>query len=188
MEAPGKVIVQARKKQQLSQEELARQSGVSLRTIQRIEKGSVNPHGHTLKTLVNALNLQLTDLEEKAKNINFPKLKSLNAIGLLIIIAPAIHVLIQLVYWNKLAVGETKRIGARFISFQLLWLLGTLLTFVLIHVVSYLIAGQSVIGHFPYRLTAYLGLLILNVIVITRTAIQLNSNQAKILDRIPSLI
>jgi len=50
-----------REKQNLTQEELAEKSGLSVRTIQRIEAGT-EPKGYTLKTLASSLNVSETDL------------------------------------------------------------------------------------------------------------------------------
>ena len=45
-----------------SQEELAHLSSVGIRTIQRIEKGEVNPHLQTLKLLAEALAIDISEL------------------------------------------------------------------------------------------------------------------------------
>ncbi|MDQ1095011.1 MULTISPECIES: helix-turn-helix domain-containing protein [Chryseobacterium] len=50
-----------REAQHLTQEELAEKSGLSVRTIQRIEAGT-QPKGYTLKTLANSLNIAEKDL------------------------------------------------------------------------------------------------------------------------------
>ncbi|WP_165821991.1 helix-turn-helix domain-containing protein [Hymenobacter edaphi] len=50
-----------RKSRGLSQEMLAEQSGVSLRTIQRVEQGDTVPRGHTLQALAAALGVALDD-------------------------------------------------------------------------------------------------------------------------------
>lgn len=189
MDSISQTIVAQRKKKHLSQEELAHQSGISLRTIQRIEKGTVNPHGHTLKTLAAALELDLSTLETNNAENHSGTLRTLNAIGLLVIIAPLIHLFIQLIYWRlKKVNAESDQMSRKVISFQIIWLLTTLFTFVLIHVISYLIAGQSVIGHFPYRLTTYIFLLILNAGIVANTAIHLNKNQDQILGWVPPLV
>ncbi|MBO2010236.1 helix-turn-helix domain-containing protein [Hymenobacter negativus] len=51
-----------RKSKGLSQEVLAEQSGVSLRTIQRMEQGDTVPRGHTLQALATALGVPLDAL------------------------------------------------------------------------------------------------------------------------------
>lgn len=54
-------ILTIRKSRGLSQEMLAEQSGVSLRTIQRVEQGDTVPRGHTLQALAAALGVGLDD-------------------------------------------------------------------------------------------------------------------------------
>ncbi|MEO9485130.1 MAG: helix-turn-helix transcriptional regulator [Ekhidna sp.] len=189
MKIISQVIVQQRKKKLLSQEELAHKSGISLRTIQRIEKGSVNPHGHTLKVLAETLEFDLTDLIKEKDHDFSNELRTLNAIGLLAIIAPLIHLFVQLFYWKRKKVeGQYKTIGRRILSFQIIWLLATLVAFSLIHILSFIIAGQSVIGHFPYRLITYMILLLINVSLVGITAVRLNSNRTKILTWVPLLL
>lgn len=58
-----------REKQNLTQEELAGKSGISVRTIQRIEAGA-DPKGYTLKTL--ALSLNIPEKELLAQNRYIP--------------------------------------------------------------------------------------------------------------------
>ena len=50
-----------REAQHLTQEELAVKSGLSVRTIQRIESGTI-PRGYTLKTLASSLSIPEEDL------------------------------------------------------------------------------------------------------------------------------
>ncbi|SHJ48799.1 protein of unknown function [Hymenobacter daecheongensis DSM 21074] len=52
-------IQSIRKSKGLSQELLAEQSGVSLRTIQRVEQGETMPRGYTLQALAAALGVEL---------------------------------------------------------------------------------------------------------------------------------
>lgn len=55
-------ILAIRKSKGFSQELLAEQSGVSLRTIQRVEQGETVPRGHTVQALATALNVPLDAL------------------------------------------------------------------------------------------------------------------------------
>ena len=50
-----------REERNLTQAELAEKSGLSLRTIQRIEAGT-EPKGYTLKTLASSLNVSESEL------------------------------------------------------------------------------------------------------------------------------
>ncbi|GAB2863610.1 helix-turn-helix domain-containing protein [Hymenobacter ruber] len=55
-------ILAIRKSKGFSQELLAEQSGVSLRTIQRVEQGETVPRGHTIQALATALEVPLNAL------------------------------------------------------------------------------------------------------------------------------
>ncbi|WP_165747974.1 helix-turn-helix domain-containing protein [Cellulophaga sp. Z1A5H] len=55
-------IIETRKIKGLSQEELAEQSKISLRTLQRIENNENNPRGKTLSLICNTLDLNLEGL------------------------------------------------------------------------------------------------------------------------------
>ena len=55
----GKLVALARNKRSLTQEELAESCDVSVRTIQRIENGSVTPQAFTVKALVEKLEIGL---------------------------------------------------------------------------------------------------------------------------------
>ncbi|WP_374364877.1 helix-turn-helix domain-containing protein [Cloacibacterium sp.] len=54
-------LKQIREQQNLTQEELAEKSGISVRTIQRIESGT-EPKGHTLKALSKSLEISQNEL------------------------------------------------------------------------------------------------------------------------------
>ena len=55
-------VKELRLKRGLSQEALAEESGLSRRTIQRIELGESNPNGDSLKRLANALQINADEL------------------------------------------------------------------------------------------------------------------------------
>lgn len=58
----AKRITETRKTKGLTQEELAEQSKINLRTIQRIENSESEPRGTTLKLICNVLEIDLQDL------------------------------------------------------------------------------------------------------------------------------
>lgn len=55
-------LIYQRKLKGLSQEQLADQTSVTVRTIQRIEKGEVTPHLRTVKLLAAVLDIEVDDL------------------------------------------------------------------------------------------------------------------------------
>ena len=58
-------LIKFREQQNLTQEELAEKSGLSVRTIQRIEAGTL-PKGYTLKVLAKVLGIKEEELTQKA--------------------------------------------------------------------------------------------------------------------------
>jgi transcriptional regulator with XRE-family HTH domain len=82
-----------REKQLLTQDELAEKSGVSVRTIQRIEAGA-NLKGHTLKSIALALEInpdELTISLKEEKQLNYPLIKLINISSLFLFIPGQTH-------------------------------------------------------------------------------------------------
>lgn len=61
-DAPGQLIKRRRIAMNLTQQELADSTGISLRSIQRIENGEVKARAYTLKTIGNFLSLSADQL------------------------------------------------------------------------------------------------------------------------------
>lgn len=57
-------LMEARKAKGLTQEDVARMCGISVRTIQRIELGEVNPRAYTIKLLSDALGMEFFDSDK----------------------------------------------------------------------------------------------------------------------------
>lgn len=64
----GKKISELRTEKGLTQEELVEKCNISVRTIQRIEAGEVTPRSYTIKTILAALNYDLSQLAEDEPN------------------------------------------------------------------------------------------------------------------------
>ena len=62
METKVKSLKELRRRSSLTQEELAKASGISIRTIQRIEKGVSTGAPHTIKALAKALQVDSSEL------------------------------------------------------------------------------------------------------------------------------
>lgn len=119
----GKRIVEQRAKQGLSQEALADLSRLSLRTIQRIEKGETIPRGATLKKLAQVLAInaeELIDLEiDDAPNMLV--LINLSQLGCLLF--PLLGILAPLIIWiaQRNRIQQINELGVRIVNFQILW-------------------------------------------------------------------
>ena len=127
-------LKQIREKQNLTQEELSEKSGISVRTIQRIEAGTA-PKGYTLKTLSKTLGIPESNflaeetseiiIESNAEatvestKINYSKIKLLNLSSILFVVLPPLNIVAPLLlsYFLKQKNELTKQI----ISVQILW-------------------------------------------------------------------
>ena len=99
----GKNLIYQRKLKGLTQEQLSESTKVTVRTIQRIEKGDVNPHLQTVKLLANALDIDVNDLivleNPKEEDIQKKWLILLHSTPFLGFIIPLSNILFPLFLW-----------------------------------------------------------------------------------------
>ncbi|MDR0227779.1 MAG: helix-turn-helix domain-containing protein [Flavobacteriaceae bacterium] len=114
-----------------SQEELANRSGVTLRTIQRIEKGDNEPRGNTLQMLSTVLEVNIEDLIALKKTEDHTVIKTMYLSILVGVVIPLGNIIVPTLIWymNKEKVKEVKSIGKHIIWSQVvLGLCSSLLT------------------------------------------------------------
>lgn len=106
-----------------SQEKLAENSGLSLRTIQRVENAESYPTGETLKRITQTLNINPEDLIDWTTEENKSYLKMFNLSALFFILFPILGIVIPLVMWisRKDKIKNVKEIGIAIINFQITW-------------------------------------------------------------------
>lgn len=124
-----------REQQNLTQEELSEKSGISVRTIQRIEAGTL-PKGYTLKTLAKVLEIPESELldkktktetagDEKAEikqesvAIDYSKIKLVNLSSLLFVVLPPLNILVPLLLTSILK--QKNPLVKQIVSVQILW-------------------------------------------------------------------
>ncbi|WP_111980248.1 helix-turn-helix domain-containing protein [Algibacillus agarilyticus] len=119
----GKRIVEQRAKQGLSQEALADMSGLSLRTIQRIEKGESIPRGATLKKLAQVLTITAEDLIDVETDDAPNMLVLINLSQLACLLFPLLGILAPLIIWlaQRNRIQQINALGVRIVNFQILW-------------------------------------------------------------------
>lgn len=164
-------LLEFREKLNLTQEELASKSGVSVRTIQRIEAGA-KPKGYTLETLSKALGVSKNDLlqgKPATEKINKQLLKYINLSSILLLIVPLGSVIMPLVimYWKK----EINSLSKKIVSIQILW---TLLS-------AFLIIGSSFLKNMfslsnQVTVITILILLVINLFIILRNTLEIEKN------------
>jgi len=170
----GILIKELRIKKGLTQEELADQTELSTRTIQRIENGEVDPRAYSLQMIAKALEVDFSlfvedesteDKEKKAKEDRF-FLGLVHLSGLLPLFIPTI-----LIWKNlKYKVEDITKHFYEVISFQLTILLVFILPGLLIY---YFLKIQNFINN-PYLI--YLGI-ILGVAISIHNTINVINNK-----------
>ena len=147
-------ILALRKSKGLSQEVLAEQSGVSLRTIQRVEQGATVPRGHTVQALAAALSVPLEALHaEPEQRVDMPApvppmpalaqvepaglapalrldpdfLQLLNLSALSFLVLPLLNLVVPWWLWRtrRHTTAHVAELGRRVLGFQLLWQVST---------------------------------------------------------------
>ena len=159
-----------REQKHLTQEELAIASGISIRTIQRIEAGQ-EPKGHTLKALAKALELDLATINKNdTKERNYSLIKIINLSSAFVLSIPLLNVILPLsiMYFGK----QFNRITKQILSLQILWTIVSLLIFFLS---SFLKNSLTLSHRFP--LWVILAFMIINMIIILKNAASLGKNK-----------
>ncbi|TDU43026.1 helix-turn-helix protein [Gelidibacter sediminis] len=116
-------VKELRNKKGFSQEKLADESGLSLRTIQRIENNETVPRGDTLKRLAIALDSSpdyIVDWKTQ-EDKGYLILMSLSALGFLFF--PILGIIIPLVFWilKKDKVRDVNELGKSILNFEITW-------------------------------------------------------------------
>ncbi|MFC3415116.1 helix-turn-helix domain-containing protein [Algoriphagus hitonicola] len=104
-----------------SQEELAEQAGVSLRTVQRFENAETTPRGDTVKRLFQIFGKSPEEVLDWSKEEHQGFLYTLILSGLLFLFSPILGLVIPLVLWlnRRNKVVEVDYLGKKLINFQL---------------------------------------------------------------------
>lgn len=107
----------------MSQEALADESGLSLRTIQRIENGDTNPTGESLKRLSNALNVNPDELIDWTIKEDKRYLIFLNLSALTFLFFPILGILVPFILWSsrKDKIKKINKLGRDVINFEITW-------------------------------------------------------------------
>ncbi len=128
----SKRVKELRSRKGLSQEQLAEISGLSLRTIQRIENGETEPRGETLKRLMSALDAAPDDLMDWNINEDRGFLVAMNLSALGFLFFPLLGILIPLILWisKKDKIKNVNEMGKSILNFQITWTILVFLTYI----------------------------------------------------------
>lgn len=116
-------IKELRSRNGFSQEELSEKTGLSLRTIQRIENGETEPRGDSLKRIAMIFGVSPDEISDwqivEDKNI----LTMLNLSQLGFLAFPLLGIIIPMAIWilKKEKVKGVNRLGISILNFQITW-------------------------------------------------------------------
>ena len=164
------IIQQLREEKNLTQTELAEKSGLSLRTIQRIEAGNI-PKGFTLKTLAKTFEIEPEKLTYATKISKIDRAKLINLSSLIGLVLPFGGVIFPLILTNKTSDKKNKELGKNIVSVQIL--LAFLLSFSLI-VSPFIQKGLSL--NYPLFLIPLLSIIAIKLLIVIINGISLNKN------------
>lgn len=172
-----------RESQNLTQEELSEKSGISVRTIQRIEAGQ-EPKGYTLRVLAQTLEisekeLQNTSLEteisqpivhqpnnEKTEEIDFSKVKLINLSSLPFVVLPVLNIVVPVILMYVLKMKHP--IIKQIISVQILW---TIIAPIVFIIGIFLKLGRQ------FTLALIVVIILSNLFIIIRNAMEIDRSK-----------
>ena len=104
----GKKILELRKSKGLTQEELVEKCNINVRTIQRIEAGEVTPRSYTVKTILEALEVDsnfIFQSDSQKNEIQFTKQEKnqLNIswiTGIFFLVLSVVGIILEFYEWN----------------------------------------------------------------------------------------
>lgn len=131
-------IKELRNQKGISQEFLAEESGLSLRTIQRIENGETNPTGESLKRLANALNVNPDELIDWSIKEDPKFLTFLNLSALTVLFFPLLGILVPFILWTsrKGKIKNINKIRKGLINFEISWTIVLFFTPISLFIIS----------------------------------------------------
>lgn len=178
------IIKNIREKSGYTQAELAKKSGLSLRTIQRLESSDKAPKGHTLTSLSDVFNMTPSVFQAEFKSIdkiNKSETISIRFINLSVLACMGIpfgNIILPIILWRKKRKSKfVDEMGRRIINIQIIWSI----------VLAFLLCISPLISKifFPHTKIILIVLFVVyaaNIVIVCNTAIKLQRNNFNILD------
>jgi transcriptional regulator with XRE-family HTH domain len=119
----GKRVMEERVRLGMSQEDLAGESLLSLRTIQRIESRQTSPRGDSLKRLASALKVPVEDLVDSELQEDENLVVLMNLTQLAFLAFPLLGIIVPLIIWltSRNRVRDVDEVGQSILNFQTSW-------------------------------------------------------------------
>ncbi len=193
----GKIIKAKRKSKGYSIEELSHRSGVSAKTIQRLENDLTNPRGFTLQKIADTLDIDIEiltnsfeqlDSIDKLNEAGIDELKKMNLSVLVMIVIPLTNLFFPVLFFTKYkSLYLVNKYGSRIVSFQLLW---SIITALFLIVAPFIRVSLNIvfITSFGSILFTYLLFWLLNLGITIKIALQLSKEDFGFIEKLPNVI
>ncbi|MFP4691968.1 MAG: DUF4870 domain-containing protein [Bacteroidales bacterium] len=179
-------VKELRNRRGFSQELLAENSGLGVRTIQRIENGETEPRGDTLRRLANALDASPDEIIDWQLSENKGFLMALNLSSLGFILFPLLGILIPLILWisKKEKIKHVNQTSKEILNFQITWTIVVILTFIYFAGSMYYRISQAgdispalIMGNSAIKFTVYGFLYLYNFVLILINTIHIGNDR-----------
>jgi len=171
------IIKNIRREFGYTQLDLSKKTGLSLRTIQRLESKNKEPKGHTLNVLSEFFNMETSVLQDQFKSIEQTKKSDADSIRLinLSVLAflgiPFGNIILPVFLWKRKRKSKlVDEFGRRIINFQILWSAVLCLLLCISPFINISFSG------IPLILVVLFSAMTINIIIICITAIKLQSD------------
>jgi len=197
---PQKNLKEHRLAKHLSQKELADRSGISLRTIQRVEKNESACSPYVIRTLCETLGIEVNSLLQSSGEDSeaFQELivesvptsrylKYINFSSLSVLLFPFLNLVVvtgtYLILKKRFVIQNDRATAQKILSFQILWSVITLIILIFTPLIDYWFLHIGEVLEIPLFIWIYLVLLFSNLLITLGIAARLNMGK----DPIPSL-
>lgn len=176
METIGSKISKIRKQKGMSQEELSELAKINLRTIQRIEKDENEPRGNTLKSICEALKINIEEITSYGKEEDNTYLIFLHLSIISALIIPLGNIVSPLILWlnKRRNIINVDIQGKNILNFQIF--------FTIVNFVQLVLGAYGKISHSynaAFFLYNYFILIAVNFIYAVYVAVKINKNEIK---------
>ena len=119
----AKKVKMLRDRKGLSQEELSEKTGLSLRTIQRIETGETEPRGDSLRRLAVTFDVSPDEIVDWTVQEDKGFVTNLNLSALSFLVFPLLGILVPLILWisKKDKIRNVNEVAKELLNFQITW-------------------------------------------------------------------
>ncbi len=172
------IIKNIREQHGFTQDELAKKTSLSLRTIQRLEAHNKEPKGHTLTTLATIFNMSPSKLQDEFKIFEHIKksetttVRLINVTILSFVGIPFGNLIIPIFIWRRNRTSKfVDDLGKRIINFQIIWSVLLCIFMILSPFVSRVFFASS-----PIILKVLFVVYAFNIGIVCYTAVKLQAN------------